>query len=131
MGTHKVRTTPYAPTDNGVCERGNKVIGASLRALLLEYDNEQWDRLLGQILGTVRSSPHETTGERATYMMLGREDAFHLEFIQADDMDARHMQENCNTGFTLLPVTCERCRGRLRMKPVRSLMSTQFKMRSG
>ena len=85
-------TAPYAPTDNGVCERGNKVIGVSLRTLLLEYDNEQWDRLLAQILSTVRSSPHETTGERATYMMLGREvrlpDAFHLEFIQADDMDA-------------------------------------------
>ena len=91
-GTHKVRTTLYATTDNGVCERGKKVVGASLKALLLEYDNEQWDRLLAQILSTVRSRPHETTGETAIYMMLGREvrlpDAFHLEVIQADDMDA-------------------------------------------
>lgn len=92
MGTHKVKTTLYAPTDNGVCQRGNKVIGASLRALLSEYDNEQCDRLLAHILSTVRSSPRGTTGETAIYMMLGGEvrlpDAFHLEVIQADDMDA-------------------------------------------
>ena len=62
-GTLKVRTTPYAPTANGVCEIGNKVIGASLRALLFEHEHKQWDRLLPQIMRTVRSSPHETTGE--------------------------------------------------------------------
>ena len=68
------------------------VIGASLRALLLEYEHKQRDRLLPQVMRTVRSSPHETTGETANYMMLGREvrlpDALHLEVIQSDDMDA-------------------------------------------
>ena len=34
-------TAPYAHTDNGVCERGIKVIGATLKTMLLEYDNDQ------------------------------------------------------------------------------------------
>ena len=50
------------------------------------------NRLLPQMMRTVRSSPHETTGETANYMMLGREvrlpDALDLEVIQSDDMDA-------------------------------------------
>lgn len=58
-----------------------------------------------QILSTVRSSQHETTGETAIYMMPGREvrlpDTFHLEVIQADDMDAsqyaRELQQRLHT----------------------------------
>lgn len=72
-GSKKTRTAPYTPTGNSVVERGNKVIGASLRALILDHQHQEWDLLLPQIMRTVRATPHTTTGETPNYMMLGRE----------------------------------------------------------
>jgi transposase InsO family protein len=72
-GTDKSHTTPYHPEGNGVVERGNRDLGDSLRSLLLEADEQEWDLLLPQIMRSIRASPHHTTGETANYMMFGRE----------------------------------------------------------
>ena len=44
-----------------------------LLSMLLSKDEEDWDFLPPQILGTNRASPHKQTGETANFMMLGRE----------------------------------------------------------
>ena len=49
-GVQKSRTTPYHPQGNGVVERGNRGLGDSLHALLLARDQEEWDKLLPQIM---------------------------------------------------------------------------------
>ena len=72
-GTKKTRTAPYSPTANGVVERGNRVLGSSLRALLLEAGHFNWDLLLPQVMRAIRATPHTTTGETPNYLMLGRE----------------------------------------------------------
>jgi transposase InsO family protein len=69
----KTRTAPYTPTANSLVERGNRVLGSSLRALLLEHQHQEWDLLVPQIMRTIRATPHSITGETANFMMLGRE----------------------------------------------------------
>ena len=72
-GCTKSRTAPYRPQGNSVVERLNKTVGNSLRSLLLDRDQHDWDLLLPQIMRALRATPHTLTGETANYMMLGRE----------------------------------------------------------
>jgi transposase InsO family protein len=71
----KKRTTPFHPSANGTCERGNHVIGNSLRALLLSQcaHEDDWDTLLPHIMRFIRAVPHSKTGETPNMMMMGRE----------------------------------------------------------
>ena len=72
-GVQKSRTTPYHPQGNGVVERGNRGLGDSLRALLLTRDQEEWDKLLPQLMRAFRATPHSVTGETANMLIYGRE----------------------------------------------------------
>ena len=94
----KTHTTPYHPQANEMVERGNRGLEDALRALLLRRGQEEWDRLLPQIMRTLRGTPHSTTGETANLLILGRElrlpdqlsicpppmeQQFRLEYLQA------------------------------------------------
>ncbi|XP_067944982.1 uncharacterized protein [Watersipora subatra] len=68
----RVQTTPYHPEGNGVVERNNRVLGDSLRALLLGRGQGDWDQLLPQIMRTLRGLPHSATKKTPNYLMLGR-----------------------------------------------------------
>ena len=59
----KTHTTLYHPQANGMVERGNRGLGDALRALLLRRAQEEWDRLLPQIMRAFRGTPHSTTGD--------------------------------------------------------------------
>ena len=54
-------------------ERGNRDLADSLRSLLLNAEEEDWDLLLPHVMRSIRASPHHSTGETANYMMFGRE----------------------------------------------------------
>ena len=69
----KTHTTPYNLQANGVVEKNDRVLGDSLRALLLRRGQDEWDLLLPQLIRAYRGTPHSTTGETANLMMLGRE----------------------------------------------------------
>ena len=69
----KSRSTPYHPEGNGVVERGNRTMGDSLRSLLLDSGEDEWDRLLPHIMRVFRATPHSSTGESPNFMMFGRE----------------------------------------------------------
>jgi hypothetical protein len=69
----KSHTTPYHPQADGIVERNNRGLGDSLRTLLLNSGQEEWDLLLPQLMRAFRGTPHSTTGETANDLMLGRE----------------------------------------------------------
>jgi len=72
-GVNQSRTTPYHPQGNGVVERNNRMLGDSLRSLLLGRGQEEWDVVLPQIIRAYRSTPHSATQETPNFLMLGRE----------------------------------------------------------
>ena len=72
-GVKKTRTSPYHPQGNGVVERGNRTLGDALRTHLLSRSQEDWDKLLPQIMRAFRATPHSTLGETANRLMLRRE----------------------------------------------------------
>lgn len=69
----KTQTCPYRAQANSVVERLNRTIGNSLRALLIENDDKDWDLYIPQLMKAVRASPHRITGETANFLMFGRE----------------------------------------------------------
>ena len=72
-GIKKTRTTSYNPRGNSVVERANRGLGDSLRALLLDSGEEEWDLLLPHLTRTFRASPHAITKESPNYMIFGRD----------------------------------------------------------
>ena len=54
-------------------ERNNRLLGDSLRTLLIDKGQEEWDLLLPQLMRAFRGTPHTSTGETPNLMMLGRE----------------------------------------------------------
>ena len=72
-GIEKTRTSPYHPQGNGVVERGNRTLGDALKTHLLSKSQEDWDKLLPEIMRAFRATPHSTLGETANQLMLGRE----------------------------------------------------------
>jgi len=72
-GVNKSRTTPYHPQGNGIVERDNRMLGNSLRSLLLGRGQEEWDVVLPQVMRAHRTTPHTSTGETPNLLMLGRE----------------------------------------------------------
>lgn len=69
----RTHTTPYHYLANGNVERNDRLLGDSLRALLVKEGEEEWDKLLPQLMRTYRASPHTTTGETAHVLMFGTE----------------------------------------------------------
>ena len=64
----------HRPQANSVVERLNRtVIGNSLRALLIDYEQEKLDRLLLQIVRTLRVSLHRVMGKTANILLMGGE----------------------------------------------------------
>ena len=55
-GCEKTETTPYRPQGNSVVERLNRMLGNSLRALLIDDEHQEWDRLLPQIVRILRAT---------------------------------------------------------------------------
>ena len=86
----KSKTTPYHPQGNGVVERGNKDLGNSLRSLLLERDDEDWDLVLPHLTRSLRGVPHSFTGETPNFLMFGR------ELTLPDNLLAGSSEEMCS-----------------------------------
>ena len=54
-------------------EQNKRLVGDSLRAMLLDRGQDDWDLVLPQIMRAFRGTPHTATGETPNLMMLGRE----------------------------------------------------------
>ena len=98
-GVEKTGTTPYHPKSNGQVERNNRVLGDSLRALLVQGDQEGWDLLLPHLMRTFRGTPNTTTGETANSLMLGRELRLPDQLVYDIPLQANSIQQQYVTNM--------------------------------
>ena len=70
LGTEKLNTTAYHPECDGMVERFNRTLKSMLRKRAAQY-GVQWDRHLSAALWAYRNTPHETTGEKPSFLLFG------------------------------------------------------------
>ena len=70
LGSMKLNTTAYHPECDGMVEHFNR----TLKAMLCKQVNRfgtQWDKYLSGVLWAYRNTPHDTTGEKPSYLLFG------------------------------------------------------------
>ena len=70
LGICKLNTTSYHPQCNGMVERFNRTLIGMLRAHAAKFGT-QWDQYLPGVLWAYRNTPHESTGEKPSFLMYG------------------------------------------------------------
>lgn len=69
----KTHTTTYQLQANGVVERSHRILGDSLRVLLLRRGQDEWEELLLQLVRAYRGTLHFANGETANHLKSGKE----------------------------------------------------------
>jgi len=70
LGITKLNT--YHPQCDGLVERFNRTLKSMLRKHASRYGNE-WDQHLYGVLWAYRNTPHETTGEKLSFLLYGQD----------------------------------------------------------
>ena len=70
LGVEKLNTTAYYPECDGMVERFNRTLKSMLRRRAAEFGN-QWDKHLPALLWAYRNAPHDTTGEKPSFLLFG------------------------------------------------------------
>ena len=70
LGIRKLNTTAYHPQCDSVVEHFNRTLKAMLRKHAEDL-GRQWDRYLPGLLWAYRNTPHESTGERPSFLVFG------------------------------------------------------------
>ena len=70
LGTRKLNTTAYHPQCDGMVERFNRTLKTMLRKHAAKFGN-QWDKYLHGALWAYRNVPHESTGEKPSFLLYG------------------------------------------------------------
>ena len=70
LGITKLNTTAYHPERDGLVERLNRTLKAMWRKHAARYGN-QWDQCLPNVLWAYRNTPHESTGEKPSFLLFG------------------------------------------------------------
>ena len=70
LGIKKLSTTSYHPQCNGMVERLNRTLKSMLRKQAAKFCM-QWDQYLPGVLWAYRNTPHESTGEKPSFLLFG------------------------------------------------------------
>ena len=70
MGIQKFNTTAYHPQCDGMVERFNRTLKTILRKHAAVF-GEEWDTYLYGVLYAYRNIPHESTGEKPSFLLYG------------------------------------------------------------
>ena len=70
LGITKLNTTSYHPECDDMVERFNCTLKAMLRKRATQY-GIQWDKHLPAVLWAYRNTPHDTTGEKPSFLLFG------------------------------------------------------------
>jgi hypothetical protein len=72
LGTQKLNTTAYHPQCDSMIERFNRTVKGMLRKHATKIGN-QWDKYLHGVLWAYRNIPHESTGEKPSFLLFGHD----------------------------------------------------------
>ena len=72
LGIRKLNTTAYHPQCDGMVERFNRTLKTILRKHAARFGT-QWDRYLPGVLWAYRNTPHDSTGEKLSFLLLGHD----------------------------------------------------------
>ena len=70
LGTTKLNTTAYHPQCDGMVERMNRTLKAMLRQYTAKF-GKQWDQFLPGVLWAYCNTPHDSTLEKPSSLLLG------------------------------------------------------------
>ena len=70
LGIKKLNTTTYHPQCDGMVERFNHTLIAILKKHVEKF-GMQWDKHIPGILWAYRNTPHQSTGEKPSYLLFG------------------------------------------------------------
>jgi len=70
LGMDKLNTTAYHPQCNGLVERFNRTLKMMLRKHATKF-GLQWDKFLPGVLWAYRNTPHNSTGEKPSFLLFG------------------------------------------------------------
>ena len=70
LGIKKLNTTAYHPECDEMVGRFNCTLKSILRKHAARF-GKQWDRYLSGVLYSYRNTPHESTGEKPSYLLFG------------------------------------------------------------
>ena len=70
LGIEKLNTTAYHPQCDGLTERFNRTLKALLRKHSVKF-GRQWDKHLPGVLWAYRNTPHDSTGEKPSFLLFG------------------------------------------------------------
>ena len=70
LGVKKLNTTSYHPQSDGMVEQFNHMLKTKLRKHASNF-GAQWDNYLPGVLWAYRNTPHESTGEKPSFLLFG------------------------------------------------------------
>ena len=70
LGIKKLNTTAHHPECDGMVERFNRTLKTMLRKHASKYGN-RWDRYLFGVVWAYRNTPHDSTGEKPSFLLFG------------------------------------------------------------
>ena len=70
LGIHRLNTTAYHPQCDGLVEHYNRTLKAMLRKQAARF-GPQWDHFLPGDQWVYHNTPHEATGEKPSFLLLG------------------------------------------------------------
>ena len=90
---HKLRTTPYHPSSNGMVERQNRILVAAIRSFI-NKNLDDWDIYVPMIASAMRAAVNSQTGYSANQLMLGREVLSPLDMsLPMLEKEEKHVEE--------------------------------------
>ena len=70
LGIKKLNTTAYHPQCDGMVERFNRTLIAILKKHVEKF-GMQWDKHIPRIMWVYHNTPHQSTGEKPSYLLFG------------------------------------------------------------
>ena len=96
LGVRKLNTTSYHPQCDGMVERFNRTLKTMIRKHVDQF-GKQWDQYLSGLLWAYRNTPHESTGEKPSFLLFGFDCRSPTEaaLLPPDGIDPMNFSDYC------------------------------------